>query len=162
MTRMIMNNNMSDEDFHAWVVRVAARIAPHLRTDALSQDQCEELDRRLSIDRPAVRKLTDSAMKTEILKLLTRQAPMDGAQIVAALIKHGYAPKNAGFSAIYALLSQLKDAGLVSSEEKPTEPKIAEYAITDQGSAQVSLLADNSDDAATLRGRKLRPSPATE
>src|ERR1035441_4714911 len=86
----------------------------------LSPDELEEIMGMLAKTVPPLGELTDTEMKMEILKLLTRNKPMDEAQIVAALRERRCALKNAGYSAISALLSQLKEAGLLNSEDKTT------------------------------------------
>lgn len=159
-----MRNDISDEEFLAWVLKVGARIAPHLKTKPLSQQQWEDLDRRLKAHRPTVCELTDAQMKVEILKLLASGKPMDGVQIVAALRKEAYRLKGADDIAIYGLLWQLEEEGLLCSEKERTAPEteIIEYEITNKGRAQLEMAGVKERESATLRSTQLGKSAATE
>jgi hypothetical protein len=157
-----MKNNMSDEQFLELVKRVGARIAPHLRTNPLSREQCEELDRRIRAHRPTVCELTDAQMQVEIFELLKRPKAMEATEIVAALRKASHAPKDGDWSVVHAFLLEFERAGFVEANEKPTELNIPQYTITDKGIAQLQELIRKSGDPETSCGGALCPSPATE
>ena len=128
----------------------------------LSPAELEEIMGMLAKTVPPLGELTDTEMKMEVLKLLTRQIPMEATEIVAALRKDSHAPKDGDWSVVHALLLEFERAGFVRANDKPTEPNISQYTITDKGSAQLHELIRKSGDPETSCGGALRPSPATE
>ena len=98
-------------------------------------------------------------MKIEILRLLAARKSMDGVQIVAALKELRLALKDAGTGAVYGLLWDLEESGLLAVRVEPGESGIREYLITPKGRAQLQSPEAQSPQLPTLR---LRANTSTE
>ena len=106
-----------------------------------------------------IKAISAEEMKIEILRLLAARKSMDGVQIVAALRELRLALKDAGTGAVYGLLWDLEESGLLAVRVEPSESGIREYSITPNGRAQLQSPEPQSPQLPTLR---LRTNTSTE
>ena len=124
----------------------------------LSPDELEEIMEMLAKTVPPLHELTDEEMKIEILKLLPQGKPMNGVQIVAALREFRRALKDAGTGAIYGLLWDLEESGLLAGPKEPSESGIREYSIRPKGREKLQSPEAPSSGLSTM---PLRPKQST-
>jgi DNA-binding PadR family transcriptional regulator len=90
-------------------------------------------------------------MKIEILKLLAQRKSMNGVQNNAALREFRLALKDAVTGAIYSLLWDLEESGLLAEPKEPSESGIREYSITPKGREQLQSPEARPPESSTLR-----------
>ena len=143
-------DDMSQEEFDKRFEEAAPLLkAMRVKPTPLPPEKRAQLIRALDAISPLHREISRDQMRKMLLALLCKQST-HGITLADQLAAANFSLKGAGEGAIYGILNELEEAGLIAAEWSERGPRMAKlYRATDQGRRRTEEQTQSSPELET-------------